>query len=227
MKKLLLLTLALMAGLALMAQGSRKTTEYKNTLAFHAGPSLPMGVFSSSMPDNEDAGMAKPGITLGLNYQYQLNEQLGLLVSGFYNQHKTDRLEFTFDFGEDGTETMILTADNWHFYGLSAGPFLQFSLAKNISSNLHVLGGVANVRLPSFYFNDEEGTRYDWGIGPVLQGGMDLKMNAGKQFFVFLNAEYQYMRPTFSMYDIWDDVSDKVYQKISVLNVTGGIGFRF
>ncbi len=227
MKKLLLLTLALMAGLALMAQGSRKTTEYKSALAFHAGPSFPMGDFSSCMPDNEEAGLAKPGITLGLNYQYLLNEQVGITVSGFYNFHKTDKLVFEFDWGDEGTETVTMTADNWHFYGISAGPSLQFSLNKNLSSNLHVLGGVANVRLPAFYYNDEEMTRADWGIGPVIQGGMDLKLNAGKQFFIFLNGEYQYMRPTFRMLDIWTDESDKVYQKISVLNVTGGIGFRF
>ena len=70
-------------------------------------------------------------------------------------------------------------------------------------------------------------TDKDWGIGPVIQAGLNLKIDAGKQVFVFLATDYQYMRPEFNLIEIFTDESDKVYQKISVLQATAGIGFRF
>lgn len=104
---------------------------------------------------------------------------------------------------------------------------MEFSPAKNLSAGLHVLGGVANVRLPAFYLDGEDMTKADWGIGPVVQAGINLKMDAGKQVFLFVNGDFQYMRPQFNILDFWTDDMDKGYQKIYALNATAGIGIRF
>lgn len=226
MKKLLVFCLALLVSSAMSAQGSRNTLTKKSFLAFHAGPSFPLGNFSSSNPANEEAGLAKTGFTTGINYGYLIKEGFGLEAAVFYNQYATGDVVMTIDMG-DGTETLKMSADAWKLYGLTIGPSLEFKPGKNISAGMHVLGGFTSARAPAFYLNDELVTKADWGIGPVIQAGLNLKIDAGKQVFIFIAGDYQYMRPEFHLFDIWTDESDKVYQKISVLQATAGIGFRF
>lgn len=226
MKKLLLLSLALLICSALLAQGSGNTVNKHSFLAFHAGPSFPVGAFGSNNPGNDDAGLAKTGYTIAMNYGYRFNSPLGLEAAVFYNHFGTQKMVLTVDVG-DGTRTIDMTLDDWHLYGISVGPSLEFSPAKKMSAGLHVMGGIANVRLPAFYFDGEDATKADWGIGPVVQAGLNLKIDAGKQVFFFVNGDYQYMRPVFNVLDLWTDESEKAYQKISVLQASAGIGFRF
>lgn len=226
MKKLLLISLALLIGSVLTAQESKNTVNKHSFLALHAGPSFPVGAFSSTNPANEEAGLAKTGFTAGINYGYQFNEGFGLEAALFYNQYATGDVVMTIDLG-DGTETLNLSADAWKLYGLTVGPGLTFKPGKNMRAGMHVLGGITSTRAPAFYMDDELVTKADWGIGPVIQAGLNLKIDAGKQVFVFLAGDYQYMRPEFHLLDIWTDESDKVYQKISVVQVTAGFGFRF
>ncbi|MBI3137917.1 MAG: hypothetical protein HYZ15_04965 [Sphingobacteriales bacterium] len=226
MKKMLVLILVLLVSGALPAQGSRKAFNRNSLLSLHAGPSFPMGVFSSSMPSTDEAGYARTGITVGMNYEYRFKNSAGIGGTVFYSQYNTRDLVLNFDFGE-GTQTVTMTMDNWRMYGIALGPTLNFAPVKNVSAGVHIMGGIANVRMPAFYYDNEEAVKADWGISPVVQGGLDLKLDAGKQFFFFVNGEYQYMKPVFNMFDIWTDESDKGYQKIAVVNATAGIGFRF
>jgi len=226
MKKLLVLMLAVLVSSAMLAQESRSLENKKSFLAFHAGPSFPVGAFGSNNPGNDDAGLAKTGYTIAMNYGYRFNSPLGLEASVFYNHFGTQKMVLTVDVG-DGTNTIDMTLDDWYLYGISVGPSLEFSPAKKMSAGLHVMGGVANVRLPAFYFDGEDATKADWGIGPVVQAGLNLKIDAGKQVFFFVNGDYQYMRPVFNILDLWTDESEKGYQKISVLQASAGIGFRF
>jgi hypothetical protein len=122
---------------------------------------------------------------------------------------------------------VILSMDQWYMYGAAVGPSLEFTPLKNMSTGVHVMGGIAVVRLPAFYYDNEDFTKADWGPSGVIQAGMDLKMNMSKTTFVFVNGEYQYMRPQFSLLNILSHESEKVYQKVSVLHATAGIGFRF
>lgn len=226
MKKLLVLCLALLISSAMNAQGSGNTLTKRSFLAFHAGPSFPLGNFSSTNPANDEAGLAKTGFTAGINYGYRIKESFGLEAAVFYNQYATGDQVMTIDLG-DGTQTLNLSAGAWKLYGLTVGPAFDFKSGNSMSVGMHVLGGFTSARVPAFYMNDELVTKADWGIGPVIQAGLNLKIDAGKQVFVFLAGDYQYMRPEFNLIDIWTDESDKAYQKISVLQATAGIGFRF
>ena len=226
MKKLLVLLLALLFSTAMNAQGSRTTLTKRSFLAIHAGPSFPMGDFSSTNPANEEAGLAKTGFTTGINYGYSISNGFTVEAAAFYNQYATSNIVMTIDMG-DGTETLNLSADAWKLYGLTVGPAFEFKASKNISTGIHVLGGFTSTRAPAFYMDNVLVTKADWGIGPVIQAGLNLKVDAGKRVFVFLAGDYQYMRPEFNLLEIWTNESDKAYQKISVLQATAGIGFRF
>lgn len=226
MKKLLVLCLALLVSSAMNAQGSRNTLTKRSFLAIHAGPSFPMGDFSSTNPANDEAGLAKTGFTSGINYGYRIKEGFAVEAAMFYNQYATGDITMTIDLG-DGTQTLNLSAGAWKLYGLTVGPALEFKAGKNMQTGIHVLGGFTSARAPAFYMDNELITKADWGIGPVIQAGLNLKIDAGKQVFVFLAGDYQYMRPEFNLIEIFTDESDKAYQKISVLQATAGIGFRF
>ena len=82
MKKLLLMMIVLLVSGAILAQGSAKTTATKSVLAFHAGPSFPVGDFASNDFDNEQAGFAKTGFTIDLNYGYQFHPNAGIAAPG-------------------------------------------------------------------------------------------------------------------------------------------------
>ena len=129
MKKLLVLMIALMAGSVLSAQESDNAVFKKSFLAFHAGPSFPISNFASNNPGNEEAGMAKTGFIIGMNYGYRFNSTFGLEAAAFYNQYAGKKTVMTFDLG-DGTESVELSLDKWHLYGLTLGPSLEFSPAK-------------------------------------------------------------------------------------------------
>ena len=221
-----MICVALLVSSALFAQKSTNTVNKHSFLALHAGPSFPVGDFSSTNPANDEAGLAKTGFSAGINYGYSLNKGLSLEAAMFYNQYATGDILMTIDLG-DGTQTLQMSAGAWKLYGLTVGPAIAFMPGKNISTGIHVLGGFTSARAPAFYLNDEMVTKADWGIGPVIQAGINLKIEAGKQVFVFLAGDYQYMRPEFNLIDIWTDESDKAYQKISVLQASAGIGFRF
>lgn len=226
MKKLLALLLALLVSSAMLAQGSRKPVNRNSFLAFHAGPSFPVGVFSSSYPSNDEAGFASRGYTIGINYGKRFKSGAGIAATGFYNQYPTKDLVLNIDIG-DGTHTVVLSMDQWYMYGAAVGPSLEFTPIKNLGTGVHVMVGLAAVRLPAFYYDNEDFTKADWGPSGVIQAGMDLKMNMSKTTFIFINGEYQYMRPRFSLLNVLSNESEKVYQKVSVLHATAGIGFRF
>lgn len=226
MKKLLVLMLALLVSSAMLAQGSKSTVNKNSFLAFQAGPSFPMGDFKSDNSLNENAGFAKTGYNIGLNYTYLLHPQAGISAAVFYNRYPTKDVEFEIDMG-DGTRTITMKMDNWQFYGITAGPVLNFELAKNISSGVRIMGGIANARTPVIEYDHSVMLHSDWGIGAVIQGGVDLRFGLGSHVYFVLNADYQYMNPAFQPTDYNDELTEKVHQKISVLQTTAGIGIRF
>ncbi len=229
MKKFLIMAIALLAGGALHAQKAGAQQTKKSFLAFHAGPTIPAGDFGSKNTGNEDAGYAKTGFTINLNYGYQFEKNAGVTASAFYNNFNTHKFVMAFNDGS-GPQNIELKMDHWQFYGLSAGPMLTFELGKNINTDVKVMGGVANANSPKITYNSIVMAEQDWGWAPVLQGGLNLRIGTGSNLFLFANADYLYMKPKFQYSytnenDQW--VTEDIKQKISAVNVTAGIGFKF
>lgn len=220
MKKLLLLTLVLLVSGAMLAQGSKETRVTKSILAFHAGPSFPTGDFSSTDFENVEAGFAKTGFNLNLTYAYQFHKNAGISSSIFYNRYRLNEDKINELFSD-------VAVDHWKFYGITVGPMLTFDLAKNIAADLRVMGGAANVNSPSAQEHGELILDEEWSWAPVLQGGLNLRFGTGNNIFVFTGLDYQYMKPKFEIEPIVGVIEDRVHQKISVLNLTGGIGIKF
>lgn len=226
MKKLLFLFAALLLGGAAGAQGSVAKKEMRSLLTFHAGPSFPVGDFSSTNFDNEYAGFAKTGLTLNLNYTYQFQKTVGVTGAVFYNRNNTQKtISLAVEEGPDVT----LHLDHWQFYGISAGPQLSFELAPKLFTDLRVMGGIANANSPEITYEGMVMAKEDWSVAPVLQGGLNLRYNTGERFFVYTGVDYLYLKPTFKYVyaDIAEMPSQEIEQKIAVLNITAGVGIRF
>ncbi len=220
MKKVLVLMLVLLVSGAMLAQESKQTGITKSTLAFHAGLSFSMGDFKSSDFENVEAGFAKTGFTINLNYAYQFHKSAGIAASVFYNKYKLNQEKINEMFSD-------VEADHWQYYGITAGPMLTFELNKSVFTDLRLMGGMANVNSPRAEEDGEIVLDEEWAWAPVLQGGINLRIDAGKNFFVFTSLDYQYTKPKFEIEPIVGVIEDRVHQKVSVLNASGGIGFKF
>lgn len=235
MKKLLLLMIVLLVSGAVMAQGKKETATPKSFIVFHAGPSIPAGDFSSKSLTNTDAGFAKTGYNLNLNYGYKFIENLGLTASVFYNNNKlnnaTIREELEKEFDLSAGELSGLKLDHWKWYGITAGPMLMHNFTPNLAVDLRVMGGIANANTPKIVFEGKELVNEDWAVAPVFQTGIDLRIGLGTNIFFIINMDYLYMKPEFKMInrDFNSEVisTETVRQKMSVINLTGGFGIRF
>ena len=232
MKKLLILVTALLVCGAIQAQGSKEKISTKSFLAFHAGPSLAVGDFNSKNYDNADAGFAKTGFTLNLSYGYQLEENFGLMASVIYNNSKLDNvaIQKAMEAALEASPGSLngLKLDHWQWYGLTVGPALMQKLASDFYVDIRVMTGIVNANSPAIKYQGQTLVSEDWSIGVPLQAGADLRIGIGKNAFLFANVDYLYMKPKFNEnYNLGEIASETIKQKISVVNLTGGLGIRF
>jgi hypothetical protein len=60
-----------------------------------------------------------------------------------------------------------------------------------------------------------------------MQGGANIrvKMNDSR-LFIFANMDFTYLYPDFTVTSYDNSFTEKIKQRMSVLNLTGGVGFR-
>ncbi len=98
---------------------------------FPCGPSFPVGDFgitklsaSNDVVADRDAGFAKTGFTLNLNYGYNVNGNFGLTGAAFFNNNKLNNgaiqreIEKELDVASGELNGLIL--DHWNWYGYSS-----------------------------------------------------------------------------------------------------------
>jgi hypothetical protein len=245
MKKILFFMIALLISGMVMAQASKETREMKSFLAFHAGPSFPVGDFKKGVLPTDGGffgkgGFAKTGYNLNLNYGYKFGQNFGLAASAFYNNNTVSTKSFVSElnklFNSEGGQTVDVTGvklDHWQWYGVTVGPALMQNLASNIDLDLRVMGGIANVNSPKVTFEGATVFGEDWSPAAVFQAGANLRFGIGKNAFVFTNVDYTYMKPEFKKeFNLGGWVTDDIgiergKQTMSTINLTGGIGFKF
>jgi len=220
MKKIFLIMVVLLVSGAMMAQGKLTT---KSFLAFHGGPSFTVGDFGSRNQNNDKAGFAKTGFNMNLNYGYQFARNAGLTGTAFYSRYNLDKAAL-----ESGTLPGV-NADHWQLQGLAAGPMLTHHLTPDVVADLRVMGGVAHANLPKGTFDGTVVTSGDWKWTFVFQGGLDLRFNISGNMFILTNVDYMWMQPEFKsdFSPLIGGGTTRFHQTISVVNLTGGIGFKF
>lgn len=200
---ILLLMIILLVSRAIQAQESKAKMDKKSFLSFHAGPSFPMGDFgntnlmsSTDVIANRDAWFAKTCYNLSLNYGYQLHENYGLTASAFYNNIRLNTAAVEKELDVTGVG---LKLGHWQRYDLTVGPMGTYKFNPTLTGDLKVMAGVANANTPEVTLLNEVLINEDWSTSVIFQTGLDMRINIGGNVFLFANADYLYMRPTFKV----------------------------
>jgi hypothetical protein len=218
MKKLLVLVAAVLVSIGVTAQENKVQRELKSFLAFSAGPSFPVGDFASANENNENAGFAKTGVNFNLTYNYKFVKTSGVGVSAFYGFNNIDKKILQ--------NVQGLDVDHFKYLGITAGPVFSHELGTKASVDFRLMGGVARANSPRMVYQGETILTEDWATAFAWNGGIDVRMDLTKKSFVVLRTDYFQTKPEF-LVDIFNVSAEKGFQKITVLNITAGIGFKF
>lgn len=218
MKKLLVLVTAVLVSIGVTAQENMVQREMKSLLAFSAGPSFPVGDFASTNINNEDAGFSKTGVNFNLTYNYKFVKTAGVAVSAFYGFNNIDKKILQ--------NVQGFNVDHFKYFGITAGPVFSQELGPKASIDFRLMGGVARANSPRMVYQGETVLSEDWATGFAWNGGVDVRMDLTKKSFLVLRTDYFQTKPEF-LVDIFNASAEKAFQKITVLNVTAGIGFKF
>jgi len=224
MKKQFYASMLLLFPLLGMAQETtEKAPEKYQYIAVHVGAGFPVGDFGSNTTTNEEAGFAKSGINVGVQYAYKLGKNLGLGAGAFYNFFNAAKSVSVP--GNGGSISVSL--DHWQYYGLAIGPVLTLDLDDQVSMDLRAMAGVASANAPRVNFQGSALLREDWSSTPVLQGGANLRVKTNNsRIYIFANMDFTYLEPDFTITTYDEYYTQKIKQRMSVLNLTGGVGFR-
>ncbi len=224
MKKHFYTTILIILPLFMWAQEKTSTTPEKyQYLAVHLGAGFPVGDFGSNTTSNEEAGFAKTGFNIGVQYGYKLGKNLGLGAGAFYNYFNAAKTVSVPDNG--GTITVSL--DHWQYFGLTVGPVVTLDLDDKVSLDLRAMAGVASANAPRVKYQGNALLKEDWSTTPVMQGGANIRVKTNNsRIYVFANADFTYLEPDFTITSYDDSFTEKIKQRMSVLNLTGGVGFR-
>lgn len=216
---ILIITMVITGMLTSVAQKPAGQQQRKFFMALSTGPAIPVGAFASTDMNNTDgAGLAKTGINLNLSMGYTINEGYALMIQALYSKHSlNDRM-----FHEAGA-----SSDHWQYYGMLIGPAMTVHAGKNVMVDFKTLGGVTRVNSPAVSYNNTLLVKEDWATAFTLQLGADLRYAFAKDLFLFVNADYSFMRPKFTVESTDGNTAEPAEQKIDVIALNAGIGVRF
>lgn len=202
---------------------TEKTPEKYQYIAVHIGAGFPVGDFGSNTTSNEEAGFAKTGVNVGIQYVYKLGKNLGLGAGAFYNFFNASK---SVSIPTNGGSTSV-SLDHWQYYGLVIGPTVTLDLDEQVSLDLRGMAGIAAANAPRVKLQNTAMLKEDWSSTSVLQGGANLrvKMNNAR-VYIFANMDFTYVYPEFTVTSYDNSYTQKIKQRMSVLNLTGGVGFR-
>lgn len=200
-----------------------KEPEKYQYLAVHVGAGFPVGDFGSNTISNEEAGFAKTGVNVGVQYAYKLGKNLGLGAGAFYSFFNAAKSVSIPDNGG----SISVSLDHWQYYGLTIGPVLTLHLDDQVCLDLRAMAGVATANAPRVNFQGSALLREDWSSTPVMQGGANIRVKMkNSRVYIFANMDFTYLEPDFTITTYDESYTQKIKQRMSVLNLTGGVGFR-
>lgn len=212
MKKNWIGWIPVLLAMQLTAQDKSAWQQHRSFVSFHAGLSFPIFCYASADFANKNAGFAKPGFTLNLNYSYRFNAYAGLAATVFYNSNKTDR-----DVQTD--------AGRYHYVGLLAGPLLRHKFSYRTDGDIRFMAGVARSISPKMIYqgttilNEDRSTSFAWTAGLAFRYHF-----SGKTFLSF-KADHTQLKPKYN--NRFPEQAQKGEQHIVVMNLDAGLGLKF
>lgn len=227
MKKVFVLVAALLVCFVVTAQEKRVVNEMKSAFSFNIGPSFPISDFASNNAGEPNAGYAKTGINLNLNYDYMFEKHVGISFNALYGSHKMDHKIIT-----DFMELDVPGADVTHYQyvGLLAGPVFTGTVSPKANINFKLLGGVGRARSPQATYQGEIFAKQDWASSFAWRVNSDMRFNVANNIFFMVDLSYTQMRPDFNIILMPNETNPETISMemhVSTINLNAGVGIKF
>jgi hypothetical protein len=85
--------------------------------------------------------------------------------------------------------------------------------------------GIVNANSPKFSYNGEVIFPEDWAVAVPVRVSGDMRYQFARNGYFLIGVNYLYLNPEFKATALGETYSAR--QRISVVNLNGGIGFRF
>lgn len=224
-KQLFIFQLLIMTAFGSYAQSDAKAVESKKFfLALTAGPSIPVGKFGLKDVNDEQAGYARFGYNLNLNFGYKAGKNLGIASSVIFGRHKLNIDEIKKALSEPN-----LSVDHYQYYGILAGPMASVNISDKVLMDFKIMAGVAEANSPVFRLGSNV-SQEKWNEAFTWQYGTDLRYNINSKTCLFTNVYYNHMKPSWNFGPFSNGGTEemvRVEQNISVLDFSFGVGMNF
>ena len=232
MKKTTFIIIAVFITSNILAQSAQKSVvnNSKAFLVLSAGPTIPVGVFSSTDVDKSGAGYANLGYNVNLNAGYQITDMFGVSGTVFYSRYNVDQKLV------DNLNSLFSIAprysfetDHWQYGGIVVGPMATVKVIDNVMVDFKAMAGFARVNAPTLKISDGVtgellATSEDkWTDALALQFGSNLRYNFASRFCAFANIDYGFMHPKWK----GNATEDEFKQEMGVIDINVGIGTTF
>lgn len=202
----------------------------QSRIGLHFGPSQPLSDFGSRNADNDDAGFAKTGFNIAVNYQTLISSSLG-----FHGEISRSSWGFSARDFRDGASGISIGSTAWKALGFWAGAFKSYTSEKQLTVNFGADLGVVVARNPRLT------VKYDWGGLSYVRrsastGALALKAFADFEYpvpsfdnFLFnFNISIATLQPEFRKVRVEHSFStDRITFSQSMLHVNFGIGLKY
>jgi hypothetical protein len=210
----------------------------KGYIGLSLGASIPTGDFGSTDENNQNAGFAKTGTMIDLNFSYLLGKNFGIsaMLLGQSNNIDVDALENEANFQIPGIN-WTYSSDSWSVGGILIGGYASFPIGAKSSFDAHLMIGSLNTTLPSIQITGNfngitlssmSESQDDASFGILLGGGF--KFNVSKYISILANmdivgctAKFENVQTHYS--NSTSEYSD-ITQNISTINFSVGIAYR-
>lgn len=230
MKKMfLLLAVTTLAFLAVPAQERRAGYEKKAFLTISAGPSFPLSDFNSKSLTNDHAAFAKTGFNIDLKGGYHITKNYGVAGSLFYSLYSFDEQKLKDLLVQEGWPSEVsFSMDHWKYFGVVVGPTITWDMSAKTFLDFDIMTGVVSANCPKTSAS-VDGTqavqKEDWATAVPVRVGTAARFQIGQNWYLTMGLNYIYMEPEFVLTS--PDETLAFHQRITALNLTGGIGIRF
>jgi hypothetical protein len=209
-----LLAAALLTCIYGFAQQSKTATGEKSFLILSGGPSFPVGDYGSTNVNNTQAGLARTGYNVNLQYAYYLSKNYGLTATALYTKHALDNSLFS---------AADVSADHWQYYGLVVGAISSAPVSPKTTFDFSLMAGIARVNSPRISNNNAEMVAESWATAVPVKADANMRFRLSNNWQVLTGINFIYMDPKFKM----DGTGEEFRQKMNVLGLNAGIGFGF
>lgn len=213
----------------------------KGFFAVSAGASLPVGLFASCAPGEEQASMAGRGISINLSAGYRLIGPVGLMIKAEQHRNALQTDALLTNVYRSEQDVWTAKADHWSVTTIMGGPYVSIPMGR-FSLDARLLAGRAMAVLPNTAINGNIGdvnmsvqTTGSESWATALGGGLSLKYRLGRSFSVNLNGDYTQALCTFnnltSKAKTTNGQSESSYyssnRPVSVVSVSAGVAILF